>query len=129
MSCGCSDTIILKKPIHKDFQASGNVSLEIATDLWEDQEETIPLDLIGWTARGSIGRRDGNTVNELQEMTVVIAMDADETVVYGVVSKSNVEDLPQLTPLVYDIACDRTSDGYSFTVIEGNLIFNPLPGT
>lgn len=128
MSCDCSSLIGLKEGINKDFLASSNVSFELAVLLWADKAKTIPFDLTGYHGRGAIGVRNGANVTELMPMTVTIAMDSQYTLIYGVVTKANIETLPTLKPLVYDMTVETDDLSFSFTLIWGNLIFNPLPG-
>jgi hypothetical protein len=128
MSSCCSQIVYLKKPDMEQIEADGNVSLELATLLWADKAKTIPFDLTGYTARGAIGNRTQNVITPLLTLSTDIVMTDDETVVYAIATKSQIETLSATWAnkgLYYDVSLDNASEAFSFSILKGTIIFNP----
>lgn len=118
MSC---DTIFVRKPAIRNFEAMGNVDLPLSQNLWSDNAKTVPYDLTGYTLRSSL--RNIKTGVTTAATTAVITSSATVTNLTATYDKATVEGLTVNSPYIYDLSVDNASTGDSFVSMTGTIVF------
>ena len=117
---GCQNPIYLKDYESRDLVEYINQSFELATELFTDDEETVPMDLTGYVGRGAISSKDRTLVVPFTYSIVGNLITASLTV-------QQVQALTPETPYYYDHGADLYSGPtivYTLPIFAGIIVFN-----